>query len=89
MIFSQDVCLQFCPTLGHVKVVPIWSAGACSQPAARLAKWFVKHGALYVCVDIEPSNEVAQRFYARHGAEDLKPHWMVWKDVRTVLGKAR
>ncbi len=63
--------------------------GVAAELLRRLAKWFVKHGALCVCVDVEPSNHFARRFYARHGAEDLKPHWMVWKDVRPVLGKAR
>ena len=47
----------------------------------RLAEWFGRHDALRICVDVEPSNEVAQRFYARHGAEHLKPHWMVWRDM--------
>ena len=50
----------------------------------HLAKWFVKHHAVRVCVDVEPSNETARRFYRRHGAEDLKPHWMVWNDIRQV-----
>jgi GNAT superfamily N-acetyltransferase len=51
----------------------------------RLAKWFVRHHAHYICVDVEPTNETARRFYARHGAEDLKPHWMVWRDIRRAL----
>ena len=46
-----------------------------------LGKWFVEQGARRICVDVEPSNSVARRFYARHGATDLKPHWMVWKDI--------
>ena len=48
----------------------------------RLAKWFARREAVRVCVDVEPSNLAARRFYARHGAQDLKPHWMVWKDIR-------
>lgn len=48
----------------------------------RLSAWFVKHNALRICVDVEPSNDVARRFYQRHGADDLKPHWMVWNDIR-------
>ena len=52
-----------------------------------LAAWFVAEGALRVCVDVEPSNTHARRFYKRHGAEDLKPHWLVWSDIRVVLDK--
>ena len=42
--------------------------GVAPELLRRLAKWFVRHEALYVCVDVEPTNEVAQRFYARNGA---------------------
>jgi ribosomal protein S18 acetylase RimI-like enzyme len=59
--------------------------GIASELLRRLAEWFVAHDAQCVCVDVEPSNQVAQRFYARHGAENLKPHWMVWKDIRDVV----
>ena len=52
-----------------------------SQLLRRLAEWFLKQGASRVCVDVEPTNHTARRFYARHGAIDLKPHWMVWEDV--------
>lgn len=51
----------------------------------RLAQWFVKQNALRICVDVQPSNAVARRLYRKHGAEDLNPHWMVWKDIRIVL----
>lgn len=52
-----------------------------------LAAWFVAQKALRVCVDVEPTNTIARRFYKRYGAEDLKPHWLVWNDVRVVLDK--
>jgi GNAT superfamily N-acetyltransferase len=55
--------------------------GIASELLRRLAEWFLKHDALRVCVDADTSNEVARRFYARHGAEDLKPHWMVWRNI--------
>ena len=58
--------------------------GIASELLCRLAKWFVAHHAHRVCVDVEPSNQAARRLYAGHGAEDLKPHWMVWKDIRSV-----
>ena len=50
-----------------------------------LAKWFVANNALRICVDMEPLNTIARRFYARHGAEDLKPHRMVWNDIHVIL----
>ena len=59
--------------------------GVATALLCRLAKWFTRHEVLRVCVDVEPSNEPARRFYARHGAEDMKPHWMVWKDIRRAL----
>ena len=62
-------------------------SGAASGLLRALARWFVAQNALRICVDIEPSNAIARRFYARHGAEDLKPHWMVWNDIRVVLAK--
>ena len=58
--------------------------GIASELLCRLAKWFVAHHAHRVCVDVEPSNQTARQLYARRGAEDLKPHWMVWKDIRSA-----
>jgi GNAT superfamily N-acetyltransferase len=48
---------------------------------SRLAEWFVAQGARFICVDVDPANEPARRFYAANGAYDLKPHWMAWKDI--------
>lgn len=58
--------------------------GIAAELLRRLAGWFIANKARCVCVDVEPSNVVARRFYARHGAEDLKPHWMVWKDIGVI-----
>lgn len=58
-----------------------------SELLRLLAAWFVEQGALRVCVDVEPSNTVARAFYRRHGAQDLKPHWLVWNDVRAILNR--
>jgi ribosomal protein S18 acetylase RimI-like enzyme len=63
--------------------------GIASELLFRLAKWFVAHHAYRVCVDVGPSNQTARRLYARHGAEDLKTHWMVWKDVRSAAERER
>ena len=59
--------------------------GIAAELLRRLSEWFIANSARFVCVDVEPSNLVARRFYARHGAEDLKPHWMVWKDIGVVI----
>jgi GNAT superfamily N-acetyltransferase len=52
-----------------------------SQLLHLLADWFIAQGARRICVDVEPSNHGARKFYSRHGASDLKPHWMVWDDI--------
>lgn len=59
--------------------------GIAGHLLAEMAAWFVEHGALRVCVDVEPENTVARAFYAKHGAVDLKPHWMVWEDVGAAI----
>ena len=58
--------------------------GIATQLLLRLAEWFARRGARRICVDVEPSNTIARSFYARHGATDLKPHWMEWKDIQTL-----
>lgn len=63
------------------------SHGIASQLLHHLAEWFVSHNAKHICVDVEPENEPARRFYARHGARDLKPHWMVWDDIHCALAR--
>jgi ribosomal protein S18 acetylase RimI-like enzyme len=65
------------------------SRGIASELLCRLAQWFVAHHAQRVCVDVEPSNQGARRLYARHGAEDLKSHWMVWNDIRSAAESER
>ena len=54
-----------------------------SQLIRRLAEWFVANDAHRVCVDVGDDN--ARGFYARHGAEDLSKHWMVWNDIGQIL----
>src|SRR5208282_3823704 len=67
--------------LEWITVVPEYRRkGVASALLGRLAEWFGERDALRVCVDVSPDNEAARAFYRRHGAEDLKPHWMVWKD---------
>lgn len=54
-----------------------------------LAEWFVAQSARFICVNVDPANEPARRFYAANGAYDLRPHWMAWKDIGTVCNAAR
>jgi GNAT superfamily N-acetyltransferase len=63
--------------------------GIAGQLLVVMAAWFAGQGALRVCglcVDVEPKNAVARALYARHGAEPLNHHWMVWEDIRKVRG---
>ena len=62
-------------------------SGIASELLRRLAAWFVEQNARRVCVDVDPANTVARRFYMRHGATELKPHWLVWEDIGVVQEK--
>ena len=62
-------------------------SGIASGLLRELAQWFVVRKAARICVNVEPSNTVARRFYTRHGAGELNPHWMVWDDIKVVLEK--
>jgi ribosomal protein S18 acetylase RimI-like enzyme len=53
----------------------------------KLAEWFVAQGARFICVDVDPANTPARRFYAANGACDLKPHWMAWNDIGIVCDR--
>jgi ribosomal protein S18 acetylase RimI-like enzyme len=61
-------------------------SGIASGLLRLLAAWFVEQKASRICVDVDPANTAAQRFYRRHGAENLKPHWLVWHNIKDVLG---
>jgi ribosomal protein S18 acetylase RimI-like enzyme len=60
-------------------------SGIAAELLRLLAAWFVEQKALKICVDVQPANTVARKFYRRHGAIDLNPHWLVWNDIRVVL----
>ena len=53
----------------------------------RLAKWFIKQKARRICVDVDPANAPARRFYTKHGAQTLNAHWLVWPDIKIALTK--
>ena len=59
--------------------------GVASELLRRLAKWFAEQGTSRICVDVVPANQVARTFYTKHGAENLNPHWLVWRDIKVVL----
>jgi ribosomal protein S18 acetylase RimI-like enzyme len=62
-------------------------SGVAPELLRLLAAWFVKQNARRICVDVDPANAIARRFYARHGATELNPHWLVWSNISAVLGK--
>jgi ribosomal protein S18 acetylase RimI-like enzyme len=59
-------------------------SGVASELFRMLIGWFQTQGASRICVDVEPENQAARAFYARHGANPLNPHWLVWDDIRTI-----
>ncbi|HKV26778.1 MAG TPA: GNAT family N-acetyltransferase [Candidatus Acidoferrales bacterium] len=59
--------------------------GIASELLRLLAGWFAEQKASRICVDVDPANAVTQSFYRRHGAEDLRPHWLVWPDICGAL----
>jgi ribosomal protein S18 acetylase RimI-like enzyme len=61
-------------------------SGVASELLRLLAAWFVGQKASRICVDVQPTNTVARRFYMRHGAVELNPYWLVWSDIKVVLG---
>ena len=74
--------------LQWINVIPEHRGGAVAAELLRLlAAWFVAQNASRICVDVEPENTTARRFYMRHGAEDLNPSWLVWNDIRVVLAQ--
>jgi D-serine deaminase-like pyridoxal phosphate-dependent protein len=49
--------------------------------------WFAQQKASRICVNVDPANTAARRFYTRHGAEPLHEYWLVWNDLSIVLGE--
>jgi len=73
--------------LEWINVVPERrGTGVASELLRLLAAWFVEQKASRVCVDVQPANTTARRFYTRHGAENLNSNWLVWNDIKIVLG---
>ena len=62
-------------------------SGVASELLRLLWTWFAEQKARRICVDVDPANITARKFYKQHGASDLNPHWLVWDDV--VIQSAR
>jgi GNAT superfamily N-acetyltransferase len=62
--------------------------GVAAELLTLLAAWFVQQDASRICVDVQPTNVIARRFYARFGAVELNPHWLVWPDIKVVLERS-
>lgn len=58
--------------------------GAGAELLKRLAAWFVAHQRRKICVGIDPASPY-KRFYEKHGAHYMNPHWLVWDDIACVL----
>jgi GNAT superfamily N-acetyltransferase len=58
--------------------------GIASKLLTTIAGWFVEQAATRICVNVDPENVAARKFYSKHGAQPLKEHWMVWEDVRRI-----
>lgn len=44
-----------------------------SELLRLLADWFISQKASRICVDVQPANVAARKFYKRQGVEDLNP----------------
>ena len=71
--------------LQWIKVTPEQrGTGVAGELLRLLTKWFAKHEAFRICVNVDPANIAARRFYAKHGAEKLNEQWLVWNDIRAT-----
>lgn len=59
--------------------------GIASEMLRELADWFAAYNAHRICVDAQPRNTEARAFYARHGAQPLNDHWMVFPSIDDTL----
>jgi ribosomal protein S18 acetylase RimI-like enzyme len=59
--------------------------GIASQLLQQLAAWFAGQKALQICVNCASDNAIGQRFYRRHGAQNLNEHWLIWKDIAVLI----
>ena len=68
--------------LQWVDVVPEYrGTGVAAALICELARWFDRRALHRVCVNVEPTNTLAHRFFTRLGARPLASHWLVWDDI--------
>jgi ribosomal protein S18 acetylase RimI-like enzyme len=66
----------------HLWVAPAQrQRGIGSELLRRQRSWFAAQGAEKVCVNVAVDNAPAQAFFRRHGAQNLREHWLAWGDV--------
>jgi ribosomal protein S18 acetylase RimI-like enzyme len=74
--------------LEWIDVIPEYRhRGIGSKLFRLLSTWYVEQKAHRICVDVDPANRIARNFYRALGAEDLNKHWMMWKEIRSVMDK--
>jgi GNAT superfamily N-acetyltransferase len=59
--------------------------GVARELVRRLAAWFLQQKAARVCVNVDDDSPSARPFYLTLGATDFRSHWMVWKNIASVL----
>jgi GNAT superfamily N-acetyltransferase len=51
------------------------------QLLAATFAWLRTQDAKKICVTVTPSNDAARAVYARHGAEPMGTHWLIFPDI--------
>jgi GNAT superfamily N-acetyltransferase len=55
---------------------------------AKLGAWFIEQEVHRACVNVDPKNVAAGKFYTRFGAQPLNEHWMIWEDPKSMCAIA-
>jgi ribosomal protein S18 acetylase RimI-like enzyme len=58
--------------------------GIASELLRLMAAWFIEQQAFRVCVDVEPTNFAARKFYTKHLADEFTDHWLIWNDISVL-----
>jgi len=70
--------------LEWINVIPDERRNGIAFELTRLLfRWFSKQNAVKICVD--PGNQIARKFYLKHGAEKLNEHWLFWSNINELL----
>ncbi len=76
--------------LQWINVIPEQrGTGVAAELLRRLAKWFMRQKARRICVDVDPANTAARRFYTKHRAETLNARWLIWPDIKAALSNSQ